>query len=417
MKTNGTLLISKKSIIAFALFFITFVATAQPDYQFSSPSLESGTALTVGAVYRFPKVKANVDALVSVDAITGGLTLTDIDRTADGFLEAFQPQYTIPGSTSGYIDFTITFVTTNTNTALNQTQVDATGLDIDGQTNKSGQKLYEFNRIDMGGGLVDFDMSGGQITVANTGTAYTATNITGVLYGASVDTNAIAVMFTVMRGNINSFKYRIGAQNLGTSSTRYASLYFKRFFYNNSFLSVPVLKEFKAVSKSSSVELSWNLIADHGVNTVVVEKGLSNTSFQAIGQVDMSKSVSTQARFTDNNFSNTSYYRLKMVLSNGNILYSNVLVVRGKNADENSFKVFPSVISNTATVSVNAGKKQQAALQIVDLNGRVVSSQHVTLQEGNNNLSFNKPTNVTSGMYVAVIKVDEALQTQKIMMR
>ncbi len=417
MKTNGTLLRSKQSLFALAFILISFVASAQPDYQFSSPSLESGSALSVGAVYRFPKVKPNVDALVSVDAITGGITLSDIDRTADGFQEAFQPQYNIPSNSTGYIDFTITFVTANTSTALNQTQVDATGLDIDGQTSKTGLKLFEFNRIDMGGGLVDFDMSGGQITVANTGTAYTATNITGVLYGASVDTNAIAVMFTVMRGNINSFKYRIGAQNLSTSSTRYASLYFKRFFYNNSFLAVPVLKEFKAVANTSSVDLNWNLIADHGVNTIVVEKSLTNNNFQAIGQVDMSKSVSTQSHFSDNNFSNTAYYRLKMVLSNGNVIYSNVLVVRGKNADANSFKVFPSVISNTATVSVTAGKKQQAALQIVDLNGRLVSSQNVVLQEGNNNLSFNKPSNATAGMYVAVIKVDETLQTQKIMMK
>jgi hypothetical protein len=48
----------------------------------------------------------------------------------------------------------------------------------------------------MGGGTVDFDMMSGEIVVSNQGTAYTATNITGILFGASVDTLATKVMFT-----------------------------------------------------------------------------------------------------------------------------------------------------------------------------------------------------------------------------
>jgi len=73
------------------------------------------------------------------------------------------------------------------------------------------------------------------------------------------------------------------------------------------------------------------------------------------------------------------------------------------------------VINSTATVSVNAVKGQQATLQLVDLNGRTISQQNLNLQQGSNNLSINKPANVTSGTYVAVIKVDDTIQSQKIM--
>ena len=110
MKTNGTLTNFFKSILATILLFISTAVIAQPKFNFRNPVLESGTALNVGATYRFPNVRNNVDALVKIDAMVGGITLTNIDRTADGFQEAFQPEYNIPAAKNGYIDFTVTFV-------------------------------------------------------------------------------------------------------------------------------------------------------------------------------------------------------------------------------------------------------------------------------------------------------------------
>ena len=90
-------------------------------------------------------------------------------------------------------------------------------------------------------------------------------------------------------------------------------------------------------------------------------------------------------------------------------------MIRAGEAVNNNFKVYPSVISSTATVSVSATKNQQATLQLIDLNGRMVSSQTMQLQQGSNNLSITKPGNITSSNYIAVIKVDDSLQSQKIM--
>ncbi len=410
MKTNGTLINIFKSILACILLFISSDTIAQR-LRFSNPVLESGVAGTVGAIYRFPSVRQNVDARITIIDIVGGLTLTNIDRTTDGFQEAFQPEYTIPALTNGYIDFTITFVVAGSTRTLNQGILEVSGLDIDGQT-RSGLRLFEFNRIDMGGGTVDFDMMGGEIMVSNQGTSYTATNITGTLFGSSVDTLATQVMFTVSRNAVGSFSYRVGANNLTNgNANRYASLYFSPFVYNNSFLSSKSLKDFKGVKKTNSVELIWSLIAQNDIKTVVVEKATTPNSFKSIGETN-----NNQVHFTDNNFSSTSYYRLKLVSFTGAVQYSNIIVIRGGTAaTDNSFKVYPSVMSSTATVSVNAVKGQQATLQLVDLNGRTISQQNLNLQQGSNNLSINKPANITSGTYLAVIKVDDTIQSQKIM--
>jgi len=411
MKTNGTLNIFKSIIISF-FFLISGVAAIaqQPKFRFANPTLVSGTALNVGATYRFPNVRTNVDALVKIDAIVGGVTLTNIDRTADGFQEAFQPEYNIPASTNGYIEFTVSFVKKGTNTVQNQGWVELSGLDIDGYTYQ-GRKLFEYNRIDMGGGTVDFDMMSGEIMVSNQGTAFTATNITGTLFGQSVDTLATRIMFTVKQNATSSFKYRVGSNNQMTyAMPRYASLYFLPFTFNNSFLASKTVNEFKGVKKTNSVELIWSLIAQNDIKTVVIEKATTPNSFKSIGETN-----NNQIHFTDNNFTTTSYYRLKMVTTSGAVQYSSIVVIRGGTASDNSFKVYPSVINSTATVSVNAVRGQQATLQLVDLNGRTISQQNLNLQQGSNNLSISKPANITSGTYLAVIKVDDSIQSQKIM--
>jgi len=413
MNTNGTLKNIFKSILAIILLFISTAVIAQPKFNFRNPVLVSGTALSKGATYRFPSVRNNVDALVKIDTLVGGITLTNIDRTADGFQEAFQPEYNIPAAKNGYVDFTVTFVKKGTNTTQNQGWVELSGLDIDGYTYQ-GKKLVEYNRIDMGGGTVDFDMMGGEIMVSTQGTAHTATNITGTLFGQSVDTLATKIMFTVKNNSVTTFKYRVGSNNQMTQGMpRYASMYFLPFTYNNSFLASKTVNEFKGVKKMNSVELIWSLIAHNDINTVVIEKATTPNSFKSIGETNKS-----QIHFTDNNFNTTSYYRLKLVSFTGAIQYSNTVVIRsGTAATDNSFKVYPSVISSTATVSVNAVRGQQATLQLVDLNGRTISQQNLNLQQGSNNLSITKPNNITSGTYLAVIKMDDGIQSQKIMIQ
>lgn len=415
MKANGT----QKNIIV--LFFFTLLVTAssvlqaQPDYRFENPVLESGTDGAVGAVYRFPNAKPGIDALVSVDAIAGGAILSNIDRTADGFQEAFQPQLKVASLSNGYADFTITFVLAGTNTPQVQTQVDATGLDIDGQTNGAA-KLYEYNSIDMGGGVADFNTLGGQLTVAQAGTAFTATNFTGVLYGASVDTSAYDVMFTVMRGNISSFKFRAGANSLLPGpSTRYASLYFKRFHYANSLLSAPALLSFNGNVKDKKVSLQWSLSTDNTVKEIIVERSNTATQFVAINAENYS---TVQAGYTDNTIlQGNTYYRLKLVSVNGQVQYSNVLVFRGEDVKKSSFKMYPSVVNDNATISISAGKSEQTNLQLVDLGGRTVYQKNISLQAGDNSLSVNGFSQVQPGTYIAVVKSGNDLFSQKIMIQ
>ena len=59
-----------------------------PIYRFQNPTLYAGSDRQVGAHYRFSNVTTGVDALVSIDSMSAGISLQNIDRTLDGYGEA-----------------------------------------------------------------------------------------------------------------------------------------------------------------------------------------------------------------------------------------------------------------------------------------------------------------------------------------
>ncbi len=103
---------------------------------FQNPAAEPGTTqgnYNVGAVYRFPNVAADIDALVTITSLNDA-TLTQIDVNNFGIPTAFQPQVRAnsidPGEYS--VDFDIDFVQSGTDIPVELRRVLATGIDIDG---------------------------------------------------------------------------------------------------------------------------------------------------------------------------------------------------------------------------------------------------------------------------------------------
>jgi hypothetical protein len=260
MKTNGTLYI----VALVLLSLVTALPlSAQPKYDFRNATKIAGMDRKVGAQYRFPNVSAGTDALVTITDITGGVTLNTLDATSSGFAEALQPTITIPAHSSGYVEFTIVFVTTGTTNPVMQTEVPITPIDVDGETNI----VYEFDEIKRSGAsYVDYTMTGIGVQITYPTTDWIkGINTSGITYNG-IDTSAKGVMFSVINLSTNTVVVRTGANNVsGQSQQRLRSLYFQKFYYPNSVLSYtpvvpfpsttstgdPVLKVFPSIFKNS----------------------------------------------------------------------------------------------------------------------------------------------------------------------
>jgi hypothetical protein len=405
--------------VSFILFPVAVQAQTAPIYSFNSYTLDSGSNLTVGAVYRFEKVIPGIDAFVKITSISSGISLRDIDRTADGYGLAFQPEYRISGNTNGYIDFKITFVNEGTNTPATQALVTATGIDIDGSYIGSGSTtnvLKENNKLDMGGGVAEYNSISSELIISQTGTEFTGANYTGNLYGALVDTTAREVMYSVTNTNVTSFTYRVGSNNLTSSnSTRYASLYFKKFTYQHFPLAVSGLKYFQGSVKNNNAQLDWELETGK-YKSVLLEKSFTSESFSSLTEYEIKGSAS-KFQYTDPLSSSVQFYRLKCITMSGKTEYSAILTMKPETDNQERFSVFPTLVRSSATVQINTTVRSSAKLLIVDYTGREVKQQNLSLNAGSNSFTIDGFDRLAKGNYFVVVKNAGFVQSKQVLVR
>lgn len=183
-----------------------------------SPTLVSGTALQVGAIYRFANAAPGIDVRVRIDALTGS-SLAIIDRDT-GLIGNFQPE--LAGSNARSADFTISFVVAGTTTPI-VLDVAASGIDIDGDSG-SIREYAEFATpyaayvLDSPTNL-DVNASGPSTP---TRTRFESrTNFTAPGIDETATANIVSILYTAT----SSFQYRIGTLGTG-NSVRLTSLDF-----------------------------------------------------------------------------------------------------------------------------------------------------------------------------------------------
>ncbi len=412
MKTNGILPIWRMlTVFLFSLLFFG-QAFSQPDYTFKNSTLESGSPLTIGAVYLFKNVKTGVDARVTIMNITGGISLTDIDGTG-GFVEALQPVLTVPGLANGYVEFRIDFYLANTLVPLIQVEIPITPIDVDGQK-YSGMPLYEFDEVKNLTGYTMYQMVGSQLTMSKSGSWTKGKNNAAIDY-PGIDTAQKEVMFTSVNAGISSLLVRVGADNTSSSSaSRLRSFYFRKFTYEHQgILSANPLINFSGTAQENHVELQYELSEPAKVQEVIAEKAGADMKFAFFTGSDISEEQS-KYRLYDSFDGGVEFYRLKLVYVSGEITYSNVLRFENRNKSKANFKVYPSVVNDQATVQFQSVTDENIMIQITDFSGNVVYSKNNVVQKGFNNFSLNGLGSLGSGNYVLTVRKGKELLQQKI---
>ena len=191
----------------------------------STPTLVSGSALSVGAVYRYSNVNTGIDAQVRIVSLNNGATLATIDNNtapaggAPDLRAFFNPE--LGGSNARSVDFQISFVIAGTNTALPFDFV-ATAIDVDGDSGslreyaefQSNYAAYLLNNP------TNLSVNASAPSAGNTRFEST-TNFTAPGIDPAANQNIVATFYSQK----SAFAYRIGA--LGTGNTvRLTSLQF-----------------------------------------------------------------------------------------------------------------------------------------------------------------------------------------------
>lgn len=379
---------------------------------FTNPTLLSGLAGQVGAVYKFPNVCSNVDAWIEIIELQGGATLSSIDNNSTGYNEAFQPFVTIPGNSTASIQWRVRFKVSGTSTDTTLAKVQLTGVDVDG-----GSGIREFIEATM---PTSYSLGNPTIlSVTNTGGNYRAISNTTTV--SNIDTTAKQAMYQMNYFNVNTFLYRTGAISTNSSSeTRQTSLYFASFLTGA--IALPVtLTHFKAVLKEARVILDWSTASEIDNDYFSIERSKDASTFEVIGTksgMGNSTVVNNYSYVDESPLQGYSYYRLKQTDYDGKYTYSPIVSIKsGKVALSTSLEiqsVSPNPFYDRFNLVYTIPTYEAVSFMLVNVSGKILEQRRLESHVGVNRVEFENKFSLDPGMYFAVISTKDQRVVKKI---
>lgn len=414
------------SVTAFALLS---QAQSTNELNFENVTLYSGSSGADGAVYKFPQVNSNLDALVTIVGRSSSLvSINNIDLPSQGFKKAFQPQIqydngSVTGATSWWIEFQVQFVNTNTTNPATLSNFYATGLDIDG----NNSQLKEWDTFY--GGYSYTTESNTQLSVSNSVGTLNQPSLSGKQFLGTItdhpgiDTSATEIMTTVSFQNTSSIILRLGGTTTASASNanRMYSVWFKNFNFNNPITILPVkLVSFNAVLNNDKADLKWTTASEENVSHFVIEKSFDGKEFHDAGIVFAYGSTSEQKNYDFSDNVNTSqagviYYRLRSVDIDGKSQYSQVRIIRiGKQSANNiSILTYPNPVTTELRVTIpNNWQNKKVVYQLFNGSGQVSKKTESASSSQTEALNVNS---LAPGFYIVRVSCNGETASQKIL--
>lgn len=174
--------------------------------------------------------------------------------------------------------------------------------------------------------------------------------------------------------------------------------------FNNDAVSLPlVLSSFYAQKQTNKVVLQWQTSSEEGVKQFVIERSTDGKTYKAIGQVAASgnSSLTKHYSFADQSpyMSTSNYYRLNMQDIDGAIKYSKILIIKFDGQLTTSMAVFPNPTRDLLQVQLPDGMNGSVALQVFDLNGRLMKFTNLASDGNALNTTVDVST-LVKGIYI-----------------
>lgn len=180
--------------------------------------------------------------------------------------------------------------------------------------------------------------------------------------------------------------------------------------YRNNFVYIPFNVSNTLNSKSLTLklnkagvsnQLSWILNSTDEGMVYVLETSGNGLNFDNLYRVENSSSNLLLNYIDQTTYNDDVYYRVKVILKNGNIVFSNVVVAKAKS----TLKIFPNPATDYLYITSDT-RSEFNQYKIVDLSGRLLQEGRLT--DLNNKINV---SNLSKGVYTIVILKNDMNQT------
>ncbi len=105
----------------------------------------------------------------------------------------------------------------------------------------------------------------------------------------------------------------------------------------------------------------------------------------------------------------TTYYRIKLVKKNGGVVISNTLKVKN-DRDVKNFEMVTNPVRTDLSFAYRCKEKTKLQATIIDLFGKIISTNALTAQPGTNLMTLNATNTIANGIYILQISKEGKLE-------
>ncbi|RRN78035.1 T9SS C-terminal target domain-containing protein [Pseudoxanthomonas sp. SGD-10] len=224
----------------------------------------------------------------------------------------------------------------------------------------------------------------------------------------ATDFNASGIVTTILYGSTD-YTFN-GAKDGATVNFRGIA------FAPEPFTTQPVkLTSFTGAPVADAIELRWTTASETGNSHFDIMRSDGKQPFTIIGTVKGkgTSSMVNKYSFTDKfPLTGTIYYQLKQVDLDGTVENSNVINV---NYGINGKTITAYFISeNEIQLGVHSKENSDGQVKLTDMNGRVIYSAKVALQDSNNMITLN-PGSLAKGVYILSLTIGGESKSVKLL--
>ncbi len=148
------------------------------------------------------------------------------------------------------------------------------------------------------------------------------------------------------------------------------------------------LVDFYGYARDKDNVLVWNTLTEENTKTHIIERSEDGYSdFREIGRTDAAGNSTEEIEYSliDNEPLNLGYYRLKTIDLDGTEHLSQVITITRDQKGFALINVYPVPTKSTATIEFISNSNTNIEVTIVDVAGRIISTDEMVASEGMNN--------------------------------
>ena len=155
----------------------------------------------------------------------------------------------------------------------------------------------------------------------------------------------------------------------------------------------------KAVKKDNSALINWNVYSEENVVRYEIEQAVNGGAFKLIEVVNPGSPKLAYSYDDKSLAGGTSIYRIKVVLLDGKIRYSNTVAILFNTKSFLITSIAPNPVSGSTKMTISSPENTVVKMIVYDLHGRIINQWQQPLSDGTNVITL-QTDKLKAGIYL-----------------